>query len=120
MTAAKKAHPEAKFAVHPECRAEVLKHADFVGSTSEIIRYAKETDAREILIGTEMEIAARLQRELPDKKLYSVAAAFVCPNMKKVTLQSVLDCLENEQYEIDLNEDEINAAAKSLERMVNS
>ncbi len=120
VLAAKKAHPDAKFAVHPECRADVLKHSDFIGSTSEIIQFARETDANEILIGTEMEIAARLQRELPDKKFFSVAAAFMCPNMKKVTLQSVLDCLENEQYEIDLDEDEINAAANSLERMVNS
>ena len=120
VLAAKKAHPDAKFAVHPECRADVLKYADFIGSTSEIIQFARETDADEILIGTEMEIASRLQRELPDKKFFSVASAFMCPNMKKVTLQSVLDCLENEQYEIDLDEDEINAAAKSLERMVNS
>ncbi len=120
VLAAKKAHPDAKFAVHPECRADVLKHADFIGSTSEIIQFARETDANEILIGTEMEIAARLQRELPNKKFFSVAAAFMCPNMKKVTLQSVLDCLENEQYEIDLDRGEIAAAAKSLERMVNS
>lgn len=118
VLAAKKAHPDAKVAVHPECRAEVIKLADFVGSTSEIIRFARETDAKEVLIGTEMEIVARLQRELPDKKFYSVTSAFVCPNMKKVTLQAVLNCLENEEYEINIEKDEADAARSSLDKMV--
>ncbi|MEL4106800.1 quinolinate synthase NadA [Oscillospiraceae bacterium WX1] len=118
IIAAKKAHPKAKFAVHPECRREVLSHADFIGSTAEIIKYARETDASEIIIGTEMEIAARLQREMPDKKFYSAASAFVCPNMKKVTLAAVLNCLEQEEYEIKLDQKEADAAHQSLERMV--
>lgn len=118
ILAAKKAHPDAKVAVHPECRAEVTKLADFIGSTSEIIRFARETDAQEVLIGTEMEITARLQRELPDKRFYSVTSAFVCPNMKKVTLQAVLNCLENEEYEITIDKDEADAARHSLDKMV--
>lgn len=118
VVAAINAHPEAKFAAHPECRADVVKHADFVGSTSEIIRFARETDAKEFLIGTEMEIAARLQREMPDKKFYSITSAFACPNMKKVTLQAVFNCLENEENEIKLDAHEIEAAKKSLDRMV--
>ncbi len=123
VLSAKKAHPGAKFAVHPECRKEVLKHADFVGSTSEILKYARETDAREILIGTEMEIVARLQREflqkeLPDKTFYAVASAFLCPNMKKVTLEAVLSCLENEVYEIKLSDADLNGARSALDRMV--
>lgn len=118
IVAAKKAHPDAVFAVHPECRAEVLHHADFVGSTSEIIKFAQETPSKEVIIGTEMEIAARLQREMPDKKFYSVTSAFVCPNMKKVTLDAVLNCLENEVFEIKLDKEEIDAAKQSLDRMV--
>lgn len=118
ILAARKAHPDAKVAVHPECRAEVTKLADFIGSTSEIIRFARETDAQEVLIGTEMEITARLQRELPDKRFYSVTSAFVCPNMKKVTLQAVLNCLENEEYEITIDKDEADAARHSLDKMV--
>jgi quinolinate synthase len=118
VLAAKTAHPKAKFAVHPECRAEVLKHADFIGSTAEIIQYSRETDAKELLIGTEMEIAARLQRELPDKKVFSVAAAFMCPNMKKVTLDAVLNCLENEEYEIKIDDAELAGARRALDRMV--
>lgn len=116
--AAKKAHPDAVFAVHPECRADVLAHADFIGSTAEIIKFARETGAGEVIIGTEMEIAARLQREMPNKKFYSVTSAFVCPNMKKVTLSAVLNSLENEEFEIKLDKDEADAARQSLDRMV--
>ncbi|NLA86541.1 MAG: quinolinate synthase NadA [Clostridiales bacterium] len=118
VLAAKKAHPDAAFAAHPECRAEVIKHADFVGSTSEIIKYAGETEAGEVLIGTEMEITARLQRAHPDKKFYSITSAFVCPNMKKVTLNAVLNCLENETHEINIDKDEADAARLSLDKMV--
>ena len=119
VLAAKAAHPEAKFAVHPECRDEVVKHADYVGSTAGIIEYAKKADAGEIIIGTEMEIVRRLQRDVPEKKFYSVASSFTCPNMKKIGLQEVLDCLEKEQYEVKLSEEEIAAARRSLDRMVN-
>jgi quinolinate synthase len=118
VLAAKKSHPEAKFAAHPECRAEVLQHADFIGSTSEIIDFTRKTKATEIIIGTEMGIIERLQRELPDKKIYTVATAFICPNMKKVTLKAVLNCLENEEYEIKLTDEEIEKARRSLDRMV--
>lgn len=118
ILAAKKAHPEAKTAVHPECRAEVLKYADFIGSTAEIIKFSRETAAKEIIIGTEMEIALRLQRELPEKRIYMLTSDFVCPNMKKITLQAVLDCLENEEFEIRMDAHEVGAARKSLDRMV--
>lgn len=118
IIAAKKAHPNAAFAVHPECRADVLTHADFIGSTAEIIKFARETGADEVIIGTEMEIASRLQREMPNKKFYSVTSAFVCPNMKKITLQAVLNSLENDEYEISLDNEEIAAARQSLDRMV--
>jgi quinolinate synthase len=118
ILAAKRVHPDAAFAVHPECRADVLQHADFIGSTAEIIKFARETGASEVIIGTEMEIAARLQRELPNKKFFSVTSAFVCPNMKKVTLQAVLNCLENEEHEIMLDKEEADAARQSLDKMV--
>lgn len=118
VLAAKKAHPEAKVAVHPECRADVLKHADYIGSTSGILGYAAETPAQELIIGTEMEIVARLQRDMPQKKFYSVTSAFVCPNMKKVTLEAVLNSLETEEFEIQLDDQEAHAARQSLDRMV--
>lgn len=119
VLAAKSAHPGAVFAAHPECREEVIRHADYVGSTSGILNFARKTEAKEILIGTELEITGRLSRELPDKKIYSVASAFVCPNMKKITLESLRDSLMYERYEVSLSDSEIKAAKSSLSRMIN-
>ena len=116
----KKAHPGAKFAAHPECRADVLNLADFIGSTSEIIKYAQDTDAKELIVGTEAEITELLKEKVPGKMFYSAKPDFVCWDMKKITLLSVLACLEKEQYEIVLEKDELDAAAQSLERMVRS
>lgn len=115
---AKKAHPNGKFAVHPECSEAVLKHADFIGSTAEIIDYARNSPCEEIIIGTEMGILERLIRELPDKKIYSVSSAFICPNMKKTRLKSIIDCLEHESNEIILTDDQIAGARQSLDRMI--
>lgn len=118
VLAAKAAHPESVFAVHPECRDEVLKHADFIGSTAGILDYARKTDAETIIIGTEMGVAERLVRELPGKKIYTVTSSFVCPNMKKTGLTELLECLEAEKTEIKLSPEEIAAAKESLDRMV--
>lgn len=115
---AKKAHPNGKFAVHPECREEVLRHADFIGSTAAMIDYAKSTPDNEIIIGTEMGVADRLTRELPDKKIYAVASEFICRNMRKTSLESVRDCLKNESNEIHLSAELIEGAKKSLDRMI--
>ncbi len=118
VLAAKRAHPEAVFAVHPECDESVVRHADFVGSTAEILDFARNTPAREILIGTESEIVRRLQREFPEKRIYSVTGAFTCVNMKKITLEALRDCLELEQYKVELTGEQISAARRSLDRMI--
>lgn len=115
---AKAAHPDSVFAAHPECREEVLNHADFIGSTAQILDYARKSEEKTIIIGTEQGIVERLRRELPNKNIYSVAASFICPNMKKTGLQELLNCLENEQWEIKLTDGEIAAAKQSLDRMV--
>lgn len=115
---AKDSHPEAKFAAHPECRESVLEYADFIGSTAEIIDFVRKSPYEEIIIGTELGILERLQRELPDKRIYSVTTSFICPNMKKTGLREVKYCLENEMYEIKMSDEEINAAKESLDRMI--
>ncbi len=120
VLAAKRAHPDAVFAVHPECGEDVVKHGDLVGSTAEILAFARSTGKSEILIGTESEIVERLRRELPEKKIYGVGSSFVCPNMKKVTLRALYECLRDEKYKVELNEAELTAARESLDRMVNS
>ncbi len=120
VLAAKKAHPDAEFAVHPECGEDVVKYGDLVGSTAEILNFARKTDAPEILIGTESEIVLRLRRELPEKKIYGVGSSFVCPNMKKVTLEALYECLRDEKTKVELPGDVLSAARVSLDRMVNS
>lgn len=117
---AKAAHPEAKLAVHPECRGEVVRRADFVGSTSEIIEYARREDVQALLVGTEREITARLAREMPDKAFYTVTGTFVCEDMKKVTAADVLRCLETETFEMTLEDEPAAGARAALDKMVNA
>jgi len=115
---AKARYPQAVFAAHPECQEPVLAEADFIGSTSQILDFARTTSAGEIIIGTELSIVERLQRELPEKKIFSVSAGFICPNMKKIRLEDLYNALENGVHEINMPEEEINAAKTSLDRMI--
>ena len=115
---AKERYPNAVFAAHPECREEVLALAEFIGSTAQIIGFSRETDAEEIIIGTELGVLELLQREMPQKKILSVSASFVCPNMKKNTLQDLYNALATGVHEIDLSREEIQAAKASLDRMI--
>lgn len=111
-------HPNAVVAAHPECRGEVLALADFIGSTSEMLAFAENTDAEEVIIATEAEIARKLSREHPEKKFYTASDNFVCRNMKKNTLEALRDCLRDGKYEVKLTEEELQGAKKSLDRMV--
>lgn len=90
---AKQAHPEAELLVHPECKAEVVKHADFVGSTTAIISYAKKSDKKEFIIGTENSIVEYMQYECPDKLFYPVSASLICRDMKLTTLPEIYNIL---------------------------
>ncbi len=118
VLAAKAARPAAKLAAHPECREEVLRHADFIGSTAEIIQFVRQSEAKEFLIGTEDGIIERLCRELPEKRIFSVTSGFVCSNMKKTHLEEVLHVLQSGANEIHMTPAEIEAAKKPLDRMV--
>ncbi len=120
IIAAKKAHPEAMVLVHPECRQEVLRHADYIGSTAGILDAAQRSDADEFIIGTEIGVVERLESIAPEKKYYPMTNRFICPNMKKTHLSDVLNALENNEYEIKLDQAEIEAARSSLERMINT
>lgn len=115
---AKAAHPGAALLVHPECPAEVLAYADYVGSTAGILEYARKSDRREFIIGTEQEIVEMLRQELPDKGVYPIRDGFVCPDMKQTTLEDILACLKGNGHEILLPEAEMERARQSLERMV--
>ena len=118
VLAAMKAHPGAMLLVHPECQKEVLGHADFVGSTAEIIREALNSEEDEFIIGTELGVAEHLAGLAPEKRFYPLTSDFVCDDMKKTHLEDVLHTLETGKYEMTLSVEEINAAKRSLERMV--
>ena len=118
MLAAKEAHRKAKVAVHPECTKDVTELADYVGSTSAIIDYVVNTDAEEFIIGTVDGVFYKIHEQAPDKKLYRVRAVQECTNMKKVTLEKIIDVLENETNEVFLDETIAKAAIKPLEKML--
>ncbi|ABE51585.1 quinolinate synthase NadA [Methanococcoides burtonii] len=115
---AKEEHPDALFLAHPECRTEVLDLADEVLSTTGMLNYAKKSDAKEFIIGTENGLLHRLSKENPEKKLYYVSEFTICTNMKITTLESVLDALENMQYVITVPEDTRLKAKEALDRML--
>lgn len=91
---AKADHPEAELLVHPECKAEVVSHADFVGSTTAIIDYAKKSDKKEFIIGTENSIVEYMQYECPDKLFYPLSARLICQDMKLTTLPDIYNILK--------------------------
>lgn len=115
---AKEEHPNALLLVHPECDDEVTERADYIGSTSGIMNFAKESAAKEFIIGTENTIVEHLQYELPDKKFYPLSKGLVCLNMRLTTLKSVYDCLTGGGEEIVLDEGLRLAAKKSIDRMI--
>lgn len=112
----KELHPNAKIVVHPECPMEIIKQADHVTSTTGMITYAKKTDSKEFIIVTEMGMVERLQIEIPNKKFYSIGG--VCIQMKKNTLENVLESLEQEKHVIEVEENIRIKAKKALDKMI--
>lgn len=119
---AKAEHPDALFLVHPECVPAVTELADYVGSTSGIMDFAKKSDAKEFIIGTETSISEHLQYDCPDKKFYPVTKNIVCRNMKLTTLPDVLATLNGmnngEAFEILMEEELIASARKCIDEMI--
>ncbi len=112
-------HPDAKLLVHPECIPQVVAQADFVGSTTAIIDYAKNSDAKEFIIGTEIAIAEFLQFECPDKKFYALSPKLICPDMKATTLVDVYNILKGDGGEIiELDEETITKARACIDKMI--
>lgn len=116
---AKELYPNALVAAHPECGEGTSLLADFVGSTTGILDFCRKSDAKEFIIGTEIEIVRALQKEFPQKKFYEAKEAFVCEDMKKNTLETLLNALQEEKEEILLDENTLRLARKALENMIN-
>jgi quinolinate synthase len=112
-------HPEALVLVHPECVPKVVEQADFVGSTSAIMDYAKKSDAKEFIIGTEISIVEHLQYTCRDKRFYPLSKKILCPNMKLTTLVDVYDAVEGSAGEvIELDENTIKKARICIDEMI--
>ncbi len=115
---AKEKYPDAIILSHPECTEDVLEISDFVGSTSQIIDYAEKSEIGKFIIYTEMGVFYELSKKNPDKKFYSVGHRQFCPNMKKVSLENVLETLKNPQNEIILSDNIMQKARIPLEKML--
>ena len=105
VDAMRAAHPQALLCVHPECTRDIVDLADFAGSTSQIIRFCRASEAQEFIIGTEGGILHTLARENPQKRFQHLSPLGDCPNMKLITLEKVLWSLEDMRYEITLDEE---------------
>ena len=90
--------------IHPECTPDTLALADYIGSTSGIIDFATESSEKEFIICTEDGVMYELQRKNPDKTFYMVHDEFQCPGMKQITLDKVLDVLENKTNQINVDD----------------
>lgn len=114
----KRKHPGAKFLVHPECAKEILDVADYIGSTSGIIRFVAEDGGEEYIIGTEIGVFYELQKENPKKRFHTMQKAPVCADMKSITLPKVLEVLEKENHVVTVEETVRQKALLPLERML--
>lgn len=116
---AKEEHPNALLLVHPECQPDVFHQADFVGSTSAIMQFAKDSDAKEFIIGTEISIAEHLQYDCPDKTFYNLSYKMMCQNMKMTTLMDVYNCVNGAGgKEIIIDEETMKQAKKCIDEMI--
>ena len=111
-------HPGAKFLVHPECTKELLDFADYIGSTSGIINFVAKDEAEEYIIGTEIGVFYELKKQNPEKKFYTLQKQPICADMKFVTLEKVLDVLEQENNVVAVDEEMREKALIPLERML--
>ena len=110
-------HPNATVMVHPECSTEMRKVADYVGSTSKMCRFAKESNAETFIVGTEEGILHRLRKENPEKNFYLAYEGAICPNMKLTTLDRLYAALKEEKNVVKVPAPVAKKARASLERM---
>lgn len=118
VAARKREYPQAPFAAHPECRQEVLVMADFIGSTAAILQFARNSKAKEMIIGTEEGILAQLQKHNPGKTFIPASPALFCADMKKISLDDIEKSLTKMKPVITVPRDVSLAAQKALDKML--
>jgi quinolinate synthase len=114
----RKFHPFAKVMVHPECLPQVVALADVVLSTSKMCQFARETQSKEIIVGTEVGLIYRLKQDNPTKEFYPATERAVCPNMKRTTQEKILWALEELKEEVRVSDDVRLRARKAIDRML--
>ena len=114
----KKKYPNAEVLAHPECHKEVVKLADYVGSTTGIMKHAIESDKKQFIISTEKGVVDRLKRDYPEKEFILIKDNIICPNMKWHTLEDIYNALAKEQHEINVDKDVAPKALKCIDRML--
>ncbi len=118
IRAARKAHPDAIVLVHPECPVEVVAEADYALSTGGILQFARESEHREFIVGTEYGIMTRLKNESPGKIFHELPCDLTCPDMKKTKLTDVLNSLKNMVNKIEMDKDLMDRARLPIIRMI--
>ncbi len=113
----KKKHPAALVMAHPECKENVVKLADYVGSTADMIAFAKQSECKEFIVCTEEGVNYRLREDNPDKKFY-FGGEYLCRDMKLNTLEKVLHVLKTGENEMKLPEELCESAVAPLDRML--
>ena len=118
ILAMREKYPNAKILIHPECRPSVSALGDYIGSTSGIIDYVKNSKDKQFVIVTEKGVADRLKRDYPEKEFILISNNMLCESMKLTTLEEILNSLENEVNEIVLDEEVRKRSANCIERML--
>jgi quinolinate synthase len=123
ITKLKERHPDAKLLAHPECEDVILQMADYIGSTTGILKYATNNPATEFIVATEAGILHQMEKDNPSKKFFpappnNTCACNDCPHMKRNTLEKLYLCLKNEMPEVTVPENIIARAVKPIERML--
>jgi len=123
ITRLKERYPNAKLIAHPECEDVILKMADYIGSTTGLLKYATKGTGKEFIVATESGIIHQMQKDNPDKVFIPAppnnnCACNDCPHMKRNTLEKLYLCIKNELPEVTVPEDIIVRAVKPIERML--
>lgn len=115
---AKEMYPHAEVLVHPECPESVCQLADYIGSTSGIISYASKSDCQEFIICTEIGVRYELEKQNPEKHFYFTETEPVCEDMKLITLEKILEVLEQEENTVQISDELRTHSGKPLEKML--
>ena len=118
VIAAREKYPNALVLAHPECHQSVTAIADYVGSTTGIMKFAKENNNKQFIIATEKGVVDRLKRDYPEKEFILIKDSVICPNMKWNTLTDIYNALDREEHEITVDEDMAQKALTCIDRML--